>query len=59
VALFYSLAYAGLAIPYLLALVAPYLGYPTALLLAALAAALTLILIAVQGRRHPASARER
>lgn len=59
VALFYSLAYAGLAIPYLLALVAPYLGYPTALLLAALAAALTLLLIAVQGRRHPASARER
>ena len=53
VAIFYSLAYAGLAIPYLLALAAPHLGYPTALLLAALAAALTLLLLGVQGRRHP------
>jgi len=54
VAIFYSLAYAGLAVPYLIALAAPHLGYPTALLLAALAAAMTLLLLAVQGRRHPA-----
>lgn len=53
VAIFYSLAYAGLAIPYLLALVAPVIGYPVALLLTALAAALTLLLLAVQGRRYP------
>lgn len=54
VAIFYSLAYAGLAIPYLVALAARHLGYPTALLLTALVAALTLLLLAVQGRRHPA-----
>lgn len=54
VAIFYSLAYAGLAIPYLLALAAPHLGYPAALLLAALTAALTILLLAVQGRRHSA-----
>lgn len=53
VGIFYSLAYAGLAIPYLLSLAASHLGYPTALLLAALAAALTLLLLVVQGRRHP------
>lgn len=53
VAIFYALAYAGLAIPYLLALAAPHLGYSTALLLAALAAALTALLLVVQGRRHP------
>lgn len=56
VSIFYSLAYAGLAIPYLLALAAPHLGYPIALLLVALAAALTLLLLAVQGRRHPSPA---
>lgn len=50
----YSLAYAGLALPYLLALAAPHFGYPAALLLTALAAALTLLLVGVQGRRHPA-----
>lgn len=55
VAIFYSLAYAGLAIPYLVALAAPHYGHPTALLLAALAAALTLLLLAVQGRRYPAT----
>ncbi len=59
VALFYALAYAGLAIPFLIALAAPYLGNPTALLLAALAAALTLVLIVVQGRRHPSAAPDR
>lgn len=54
VAIFYSLAYAGLAIPYLLALAAPHVGYPTALLLAAAAAAGTLLMLLVQGRRYPA-----
>lgn len=53
VALFYSLAYSGLAIPYLLALAGPHLGYPTGLLLLTLLAALTAVLLAVQGRRHP------
>jgi len=57
VAVFYSLAYAGLAIPYLLALAGPHLGYPGALLLLALAAALTTLLLAVQGRRHPPAAK--
>lgn len=55
VAIFYSLAYAGLVIPYLLALGAPRLGYPTALVLVALGAGATLLLLAVQGRRHPSS----
>lgn len=54
VAIFYSLAYAGLAIPYLLALGAPHLGYPTVMLLTALASTLTLLLLGIQGRRHPA-----
>ena len=53
VAIFYSLAYSGLAIPYLLALIGPHLGYPAALLLLALTAALTTLLLTVQGRRHP------
>jgi hypothetical protein len=53
VAIFYSLAYAGLAIPYLLALIGPHLGYPAGLLLLALTAALTTLLLTVQGRRHP------
>jgi len=43
----------GLAIPYLLELAGPPLGYPAALLLLALAAPLTTLLLAVQGRRHP------
>lgn len=51
VAIFYALAYSGLAIPYLLALVAPRIGYPAALLLTAAVAALTLVWVAVQGRR--------
>lgn len=50
-ALYYSLAYLGLAIPYLLALAAPHLGYPSALVLTAGAAALTLVAVLVQGRR--------
>jgi predicted MFS family arabinose efflux permease len=57
VAVFYSLAYSGLAIPYLLALAGPHLGYPTGLLLLTLLAALTTVLLAVQGRRHPATTR--
>ncbi len=40
-------------IPYLLALTGPHLGYPAGLLLLALAAALTTLLLTVQGRRHP------
>ncbi len=59
VAIFYSVAYAGLAIPYLLALAGPHLGYPVALLLVAVAAALTLLLLAVQGRRHPPPASDK
>jgi len=47
----------GLAIPYLLALAGPPLGYPAALLLLALAAPLTTLLLAVQGRRHPPAAK--
>ena len=53
VALFYSLAYSGLAIPYLLALVAPHLGYPAALLGTAGAAALTLLVVLLGAERHP------
>jgi hypothetical protein len=55
VAIFYSLAYSGLALPYLLALTGPHLGYPAGLLLLALAAALTTLVVTVQGRRHPAT----
>ena len=53
VALFYSLAYSGLAIPYLLALAAPHLGYPSALLVTAGAATLTLIVVLLGGGRWP------
>lgn len=56
VALYYSLAYAGLAVPYLLALAAPSTGYPVALLAAAGAALLTLVAVVVAGRRRPGSA---
>jgi len=45
VALFYSLAYSGLAVPYLLARAAPHVGYPSALLITAGAAALTLLVV--------------
>ncbi|MET3809597.1 MFS transporter [Arthrobacter sp. UYEF3] len=50
VALFYSLAYSGLAVPYLIALLAPYTGYPEALLFTATAATLTLATIFLAGR---------
>ncbi|MDQ6754008.1 MAG: MFS transporter [Actinomycetota bacterium] len=54
-ALFYSLAYSGLAVPYLLALAAPHTGYPQALLFTAAAATLTMAAIFLAGRRgHPA-----
>jgi MFS family permease len=52
VALYYSLAYAGLAVPYLLALAAPHIGYPNALLITAGAAVLTLIVVHVNGRNQ-------
>jgi hypothetical protein len=42
IAVYYSLTYLGLAIPFLLALAAPYTGYPTALLIVGAAAVLTL-----------------
>jgi hypothetical protein len=42
IAVYYSLTYLGLAIPFLLALAAPYTGYPAALLVVAGAAVLTL-----------------
>lgn len=50
IALFYSLAYSGLAVPYLLALLAPHTGYPEALLFTATAATLTLAAIFLAGR---------
>jgi len=53
VALFYSLAYSGLAVPYLLALAAPHLGYPSALLVTAGAATLTLIVVLLGAGRQP------
>jgi len=53
VALFYSLAYSGLAVPYLLALAAPHLGYPSALLVTAGAATLTLIVVLLGAGRRP------
>ncbi len=53
VALFYSLAYSGLAIPYLLALIAPHIGYPPALLGTAGAAALTLLVVLLTAERPP------
>ena len=51
VALYYSLAYLGLAVPYLLAVAAPATGYPVALLLIALVAVGSLVLLWVRGRR--------
>ena len=57
VAVFYSLAYSGLAVPYLLALIAPHVGYPRALLGTAGAAALTLLVVLLGAKRHPASKR--
>lgn len=50
IALFFSLAYSGLAVPYLLALIAPATGYPRALVFAA--AALTLAAVVLTGQRN-------
>ncbi|KGH45255.1 MULTISPECIES: MFS transporter [Modestobacter] len=52
VAVYYSLAYSGLAIPFLLALAAPQVGYPPALLLVAAAALATGVIVSVQSRRN-------
>lgn len=51
VAVFYSLTYLGLAIPYALALAAPRLGYPPALLGVAAVTALVAVVVLVGGRR--------
>lgn len=50
VAVFYCLTYSGLAIPFLLALAAPYIGYPAALLLVAATALGTLVTVSLRGR---------
>jgi len=47
VSIFYSLAYAGLLVPYLLTFLAPRVGYPWALTAAATAAGLTMVLVLV------------
>jgi predicted MFS family arabinose efflux permease len=51
VAVFYSLAYSGLAVPYLVALVAPEIGYPSALLSTAVLAGLTLLAVLLRTQR--------
>lgn len=51
IALFYSLAYSGLAVPFLLALIAPATGYPQALLFTATAAIFTLAAVLLAGQR--------
>lgn len=55
VALFYSLAYAGLLVPYLVALASPSVGTPMALLGVTCAAALTLAAVLLNGRSRPGS----
>jgi hypothetical protein len=50
IAVFYSLTYLGLAIPFLLALAAPHTGYPAALLVVSGVAVLTLASMLVRGR---------
>ncbi|MCY0905950.1 MFS transporter [Arthrobacter sp. H14-L1] len=50
IALFYSLAYSGLAVPYLLALLAPDTGYPEALIFTSVAVILTLTAVFLAGR---------
>ncbi len=47
ISIFYSLAYAGLLVPYLLTFLAPRLGYPWALTAAAAAAGFTIVLVLV------------
>lgn len=54
VAVYYSLTYTGLAAPYLLALAAPTVGYPVALVCLAAAAALTLAAVLINGRHRSA-----
>jgi len=51
VSIFYSLAYAGLLVPYLLTFLAPRVGYPWALTAAATAAGLTMLLVLVSRPR--------
>ena len=53
VAMNYVLAYAGLAIPYALTLLAPSFGYPIALLLAAGVAVLCLVAVGTPAGRQP------
>lgn len=59
VSIFYSLAYAGLLVPYLLTFVAPHLGYPWALTATAAAAGLTMALVLVSRPRSGAESRGR
>ncbi|WP_157357013.1 MFS transporter [Arthrobacter sp. U41] len=51
IALFYSLAYSGLAVPFLLALIAPTIGYPQALLFTAAATTLTMAAVFLSGQK--------
>jgi hypothetical protein len=50
IAVFYSLTYLGLAIPFLLALAAPHSGYPAGLLVVSGVAAVTMASVLVRGR---------
>ncbi len=50
VSIFYSFAYAGLAVPYVLTFAAPQLGYPAVLAATAAAAGLTMAVVAASGR---------
>jgi MFS family permease len=45
VSIYYSLAYAGLAVPYVLTFLAPHIGYPWALVAAAGAVAVSLVVV--------------
>jgi len=55
VSVFYSLAYAGLVVPYLLTFLAPRVGYPSALTAAAAAAAFsTMVVLMARPSPHPA-----
>jgi MFS family permease len=50
VAIYYTLAYFGLAVPYVVSLIAPSTGYPAGLLLAGGLALLSLLVVVVRGR---------
>lgn len=53
IAVYYSLTYLGLVIPYALALAAPHVGYPRALLVVAVVSGLiTVALLLESGRRR-------